>query len=157
MGDRVSSRSQSEIPAGRLSPVYFICRTKRRWPGFSRAPPRPCARDGNVTLERAGGSNKTGEEKMVMIGAAAENAQRVSGEQRKGNSSVMSCGSNLDAVMTHKTNAQPPRRRRQDSICHKIAGAFLRSSGKPASDQAESSHARRRPDALELAGADEPD
>lgn len=88
---------------------------------------------------------------MVRIGAAEENSQRVSGEERKSNSSVMSCGSNLDAVMA---NIQPPGRRRQNSICHKVADAFLSSSGKRASEQAGSSHTCRRPDAAELAAAD---
>lgn len=88
-----------------------------------------------------------------MIGAAEENSQRVSGEERKTNSSVMSCGSNLDAVMAHKTNTQPPGRRRQNSICHKMADAFLSSSGKRASEQAGSCHTCRRPDAAELAAA----
>ena len=39
------------------------------------------------------------EEKAAMSGAAQENCQRLGGEQRKGNSSVMSCRSN--PVMTH--------------------------------------------------------
>lgn len=63
---------------------------------------------------------------MVMIGAAEEKPQRVSGEQKKkSNSSLMSCGSNLEVVMAHETNIQTPRSRRPNSICHKISDVSL--------------------------------